>query len=141
MQVFNAERSVQSPPRQPAQVTVVPPLPAKEPVAQADSGAPERTSRRAAAAAAARNGGTGGRRASGGGLTGQYSTSVPATGGYFPDMDKPNDEASMMRRDRQNQRDQKRRALKAAWGIDNREHNSCPMGHVKRLTCVLSRAV
>lgn len=60
------------------------------------------------------------RRTSGGGLTGQYSTSMPTSGGYFPNMDDATDEAEMARRDRQKQRDEKRRALKAAWGIDTR---------------------
>ena len=62
------------------------------------------------------------RRASGGGLTGQYSTSMPASGGYFPDPNEPIDEAAMQRKERQRERDAKRRALKAAWGTDNREY-------------------
>lgn len=61
------------------------------------------------------------RRVSGGGLTGQYSTSMPASGGYFPDADAEVDEAALMRKERQKERDSKRRALKAAWGIDNRK--------------------
>ena len=60
------------------------------------------------------------RRISGGGLTGQYSTSMPASGGYFPDMDAMEDEAAMARKERQRERESKRRALKAAWGIDTR---------------------
>ncbi|WVQ98833.1 hypothetical protein IAU59_005964 [Kwoniella sp. CBS 9459] len=62
------------------------------------------------------------RRVSGGGLTGQYSTSMPASGGYFPAMsDEPTDEAELMRRERQREREAKRQALKAAWGIDTPE--------------------
>lgn len=61
------------------------------------------------------------RRVSGGGLTGQYSTSVPSGGGYFPDVSQPQDEATLARLERQKEREQKRRALKAAWGIDERE--------------------
>lgn len=64
-------------------------------------------------------------RRTSGGLTGQYSTSMPTSGGYFPDMTaEPTDEAEIARRERQRQREEKRRALKAAWGIDNREHHS-----------------
>lgn len=61
------------------------------------------------------------RRPEGGGLTGQYSTSMPSAGGYFPDPGEPMDEAALARRERQKQREEKRRALKAAWGIDTRE--------------------
>jgi hypothetical protein len=46
---------------------------------------------------------------------------MPASGGYFPNPDDM-DEAALARKERQNQRDAKRRALKAAWGIDNREY-------------------
>jgi hypothetical protein len=53
------------------------------------------------------------RRTSGGGLTGQYSTSMPTSGGYFPEMKESSDEADIARRDRQRQREEKRRALKA----------------------------
>ena len=118
MQVFSPpDRQIQSPPRAAAQVThaVPPPAPAKD-VAYAEP-IPERTSRRGQTAV--RQGGAA--RRTSGGLTGQYSTSVPASGGYFPDQDEPDDEASTLRRERQAQRDQKRRALKAAWGIDTRE--------------------
>jgi hypothetical protein len=48
---------------------------------------------------------------------------MPASGGYFPDLneDGGGDEADMARKERQRQRDDKRRALKAAWGTDTRE--------------------
>ena len=36
-------------------------------------------------------------------------------------MKEASDEAEVARRDRQRQREEKRRALKAAWGTDNRE--------------------
>ncbi|WWC60957.1 uncharacterized protein I303_103534 [Kwoniella dejecticola CBS 10117] len=61
------------------------------------------------------------RRVSGGGLTGQYSTSMPSSGGYFPNMDAPQDEATLARLERQREREAKRQALKAAWGIDTPE--------------------
>ncbi|WWC89899.1 uncharacterized protein L201_004828 [Kwoniella dendrophila CBS 6074] len=61
------------------------------------------------------------RRVSGGGLTGQYSTSMPSSGGYFPNMDEPTDEAAIARMERQKEREAKRRALKAAWGVDTPE--------------------
>jgi hypothetical protein len=46
---------------------------------------------------------------------------MPASGGYFPDVDQLDDEVAMMRKERQRQREEKRRALKAAWGTDTRE--------------------
>jgi len=46
---------------------------------------------------------------------------MPSSGGYFPEMKESSDEAEVARRDRQRQREEKRRALKAAWGIDTRE--------------------
>jgi len=46
---------------------------------------------------------------------------MPASGGYFPDPDEQVDEAGLQRKERQKERESKRRALKAAWGIDNRE--------------------
>nr|XP_019013699.1 uncharacterized protein I206_01770 [Kwoniella pini CBS 10737]OCF52480.1 hypothetical protein I206_01770 [Kwoniella pini CBS 10737] len=61
------------------------------------------------------------RRVSGGGLTGQYSTSMPSSGGYFPNMDAPQDEATLARLERQREREAKRQALKAAWGTDTPE--------------------
>lgn len=65
------------------------------------------------------------------GLTGQYSTSLPASGGYFPahapggaaSNDK-NDWEVDERRRRERERDHKHRALQAAWGIDERESSS-----------------
>jgi hypothetical protein len=45
---------------------------------------------------------------------------MPASGGYFPDPDAQVDEAAMQRKERQKEREAKRRALKAAWGIDDR---------------------
>ncbi|KAL7423996.1 hypothetical protein Q5752_001581 [Cryptotrichosporon argae] len=60
-------------------------------------------------------------RRTSGGLSAQYSTSVPTSGGYFPDQNAPKDEAELARLDRQRQREDKRRALKAAWGIDTPE--------------------
>ena len=60
-------------------------------------------------------------RRTSGGLTGQYSTSMPTSGGYFPEMQEPKDDAEMARRERQRHREEKRKALKAAWGIDTRE--------------------
>ncbi|KAJ9112590.1 hypothetical protein QFC19_000609 [Naganishia cerealis] len=62
------------------------------------------------------------------GLTGQYSTSLPASGGYFPPhtagdaaVDNENHWELDERKRRQRERDQKHRALQAAWGIDERE--------------------
>ncbi|ODN83178.1 hypothetical protein, variant [Cryptococcus amylolentus CBS 6039] len=63
-----------------------------------------------------------GRRPGGGGLTGQYSTSMPTDGGYFPnEEDEPQDEAAILRMEKQKEREAKRMALKAAWGIDTPE--------------------
>ncbi|WVQ71715.1 hypothetical protein IAR50_001256 [Cryptococcus sp. DSM 104548] len=63
-----------------------------------------------------------GRHPGGGGLTGQYSTSMPTDGGYFPNDDgEPQDEAAILRMEKQRERDAKRMALKAAWGIDTPE--------------------
>lgn len=65
-------------------------------------------------------------RRTSGGLSGQYSTSMPASGGYFPDVDQPDDDVALMRKERQRQREEKRRALKAAWGTDTRKlHAIC----------------
>lgn len=62
------------------------------------------------------------RRTSEGGLTGTYSTSVPSGGGYFPEhKEVDEDEAELSRRERSRAREEKQRALKAAWGIDTRE--------------------
>jgi hypothetical protein len=46
---------------------------------------------------------------------------MPASGGYFPDVDQLEDDVALMRKERQRQREEKRRALKAAWGTDTRE--------------------
>lgn len=75
-------------------------------------------------------------RRTSGGLSGQYSTSMPASGGYFPDVDQPNDEVAMMRQERARQREEKRRALKAAWGTDTRE--SCAKSTITRDTALTS---
>jgi hypothetical protein len=65
------------------------------------------------------------------GLTGQYSTSLPASGGYFPTHtaggaggDEKNDWEVDERRRREREREHKHKALQAAWGIDERK--SCP---------------
>lgn len=61
------------------------------------------------------------------GLTGQYSTSLPASGGYFPQAtgqkasDQGNDWEAEERRRREREREHKHKALQAAWGIDERE--------------------
>jgi hypothetical protein len=57
----------------------------------------------------------------GGGLSGQYSTSMPSSGGYFPQAVDDDDEHERARKERERERESKRRALKAAWGIDERE--------------------
>jgi len=59
-----------------------------------------------------------GHRRTSGGLSGQYSTSMPSSGGYFPEdaAEDLDDESASRRRARED----KRRALKAAWGIDTR---------------------
>jgi hypothetical protein len=78
---------------------------------------PEDAERRASASAARP---IGAHRRSGGGLSGQYSSSVPSGGGLFPDdgqPENPEDESVNRRR----AREEKRRALKAAWGIDTRK--------------------
>ena len=59
----------------------------------------------------------------GGGLTGQYSSSVPSAGAYFPQDDEPTNEAELARMDRLREKEMKRRALKAAWGVDERAYN------------------
>lgn len=60
-------------------------------------------------------------RSSGGGaLSGQYSTSMPSSGGYFPQQVEDGDEHERARKERERERESKRRALKAAWGIDER---------------------
>lgn len=61
-----------------------------------------------------------------GGLTGQYSSSVPTEGAYFPDMNEPTDEAEILRQERLREKEQKRLALKAAWGVDTRKSRAAP---------------
>jgi hypothetical protein len=115
MQAFG-ERPVQAPLKQgPSMISLASP-----PVPPAKEVNPDAVPRRSHATAM-KHGSTS-RRVSGGGLTGQYSTSMPSSGGYFPDANAaPMDEATLARQERQRQREEKRRALKAAWGIDNRE--------------------
>lgn len=47
---------------------------------------------------------------------------MPTSGGYFPEgvAGDAGDEAANARRERQRERENKRRALKAAWGTDTR---------------------
>ena len=109
--VPTAQEAVQSPPRAPSTISLAtPPVP---PTKDNNDGPTRR-----AQAALDRKPTT---RRTSGGLTGQYSTSMPTSGGYFPEMKEASDEAEVARRDRQRQREEKRRALKAAWGTDNRE--------------------
>lgn len=62
------------------------------------------------------------RRRSSGGLSNPYSSSLPASGGFFPDTHHEEvDESDFARRERERQREEKYRAMKAAWGIDTRE--------------------
>ncbi|KLT43630.1 hypothetical protein CC85DRAFT_327175 [Cutaneotrichosporon oleaginosum] len=85
-----------------------PPVPPKD-----IAGAPRRPS-----AAAARSM----PRRTSGGLSGQYSTSYPTGGGYFPNQDiVPDDETPTSPRYQRRQKEEKQRALKAAWGIDEPE--------------------
>lgn len=110
---------VQSPPRTgPSTISLASPPapPAKDPPGE------NHVSRRAQSAL--RQAPPANRRVSGGGLTGQYSTSMPASGGYFPDPDEQIDEAALQRKERQKERESKRKAIKAAWGIDNRKRPS-----------------
>jgi hypothetical protein len=101
MQAFNGPAAAQPARTTPTSISVVPPppVPAKEEPRRVPR-APRRTS---------------------GGLSGQYSTSMPASGGYFPDVDQLEDDVALMRKERQRQREEKRRALKAAWGTDTRK--------------------
>ncbi|WVR05295.1 hypothetical protein IAU60_002309 [Kwoniella sp. DSM 27419] len=113
MQAFNGP-AVQSPPRTgPTTISLSsPPV-----VPPKDETSEKPAHRRGTSGARAVNT----RRVSGGGLTGQYSTSMPSSGGYFPNMEEPMDEAAIMRRERQREREAKRQALKAAWGTDTPE--------------------
>lgn len=62
------------------------------------------------------------RRRSSGGLSNPYSSSLPASGGFFPDTHPEEmDETDYARRERERQREEKYKAMKAAWGIDTRE--------------------
>ncbi|WVQ78361.1 hypothetical protein IAT38_000446 [Cryptococcus sp. DSM 104549] len=112
MRAFNKEKAQPpAPPPQRGPTTISlspPPIPAKDsPKAETPGGTGVATP---------------GRRMGGGGLTGQYSTSMPTGGGYFPNFDEePMDEAAMARMERQKERDTKRKALKAAWGVDTPE--------------------
>ena len=117
MQAFNGA-PVTFPPRTgPTTIALASPPPPPPPAKDAGDGVSKR------AQVATRHAPSTSRRAGGGGLTGQYSTSMPASGGYFPDMEEPTDEAALARRERQKEREQKRKALKAAWGIDTREYD------------------
>ncbi|ORY27199.1 hypothetical protein BCR39DRAFT_560142 [Naematelia encephala] len=107
MRAFNGA-PVQSPPRGPTTISLSsPPVPPSKDLPEGNGHKRAQSAMRAQAT-----------RRQSGGLTGQYSTSMPASGGYFPDPDEGTDDASTARRDRQKQRDDKRRALKAAWGTD-----------------------
>jgi hypothetical protein len=106
MQAFHGPAAQQPARTTPTSISVAPPPPAKE--------EPRRVPKPS--------------RRTSGGLSGQYSTSMPASGGYFPDVDQLEDEAALMRKERQRQREEKRRALKAAWGTDTREFSPYPGG-------------
>lgn len=110
MQAFN-KNGVPVPPAGPRKESTISLSDAAEPVRRPDHGHRQKSSMSATAR----------RSSNGGGLTGQYSTSMPSSGGYFPEPSEPQDEASIARKERQAQREAKRRALKAAWGIDERE--------------------
>lgn len=99
MQAFHGPAAQQPARTTPTSISVAPPPPSKE--------EPRRVPKPS--------------RRTSGGLSGQYSTSMPASGGYFPDVDQLEDEAALMRKERQRQREEKRRALKAAWGTDTRK--------------------
>ncbi|GMK58878.1 hypothetical protein CspeluHIS016_0603200 [Cutaneotrichosporon spelunceum] len=61
-------------------------------------------------------------RRTSGGLSGQYSTSYPTSGGHFPNQDVlPEDETPTSPQYQRRQKEEKQRALKAAWGIDEPE--------------------
>ncbi len=55
------------------------------------------------------------------GLSAQYSTSMPNSGGYFAARGAGDNDVDD-RRQREKDREQKRRAMQAAWGVDAREH-------------------
>nr|KIR85599.1 hypothetical protein I308_04295 [Cryptococcus tetragattii IND107] len=114
MKAFQKPESPVAPPRGPSTISLSPPVPpAKDTprdVLEPDRRRPSR-------------GISTGRRSAGDGLTGQYSTSMPSDGGYFPNIgeEDPQDEATLARIERQRERESKRKALKAAWGIDTPE--------------------
>ncbi|ADV19588.1 hypothetical protein I305_03019 [Cryptococcus gattii E566] len=114
MKAFEKPESPVAPPRGPSTISLSPPVPpAKDTprdVSEPDRRRPSR-------------GISTGRRSAGDGLTGQYSTSMPSDGGYFPNIgeEDPQDEVTLARIERQRERESKRKALKAAWGIDTPE--------------------
>ncbi|WVO20786.1 uncharacterized protein IAS62_002086 [Cryptococcus decagattii] len=114
MKAFQKSESPVAPPRGPSTISLSPPVPpAKDTprdVSEPDRRRPSR-------------GISTGRRSAGDGLTGQYSTSMPSDGGYFPNIgeEDPQDEVTLARIERQKERESKRKALKAAWGIDTPE--------------------
>lgn len=114
MKAFHKSASPVVPPRGPNTISLSPPAP---PAKDTPRDIPESDRRRPS------RGISTGRRSAGGGLTGQYSTSVPKDGGYFPNIgeEDPQDEATLARIERQRERESKRKALKAAWGIDTPE--------------------
>jgi hypothetical protein len=76
------------------------------------------------------------------GLTGQYSTSLPASGGYFPShgaggaSGEQNDWEVDERRRREREREHKHKALQAAWGIDERKSQKSTQERVLETDCV-----
>nr|XP_019042366.1 hypothetical protein I302_08969 [Kwoniella bestiolae CBS 10118]OCF21296.1 hypothetical protein I302_08969 [Kwoniella bestiolae CBS 10118] len=119
MQAFRAPPVQSPPPKGPTTISLSQPVvPPKDPVVEGSDRPAHRRGQSGTRYGAPANN----RRVSGGGLTGQYSTSMPAGGGYFPNItDEPHDEAAMARLERQREREAKRQALKAAWGIDTPE--------------------
>ncbi|WVQ69976.1 uncharacterized protein L199_008200 [Kwoniella botswanensis] len=119
MQAFRAPPVQSPPPKGPTTISLSqPPVPPKDTVGETSDRPGHRRGQSGNRYGAPSNT----RRVSGGGLTGQYSTSMPAGGGYFPNiMDEPQDEATLARIERQRERESKRQALKAAWGIDTPE--------------------
>ncbi|OWZ70842.1 hypothetical protein AYX14_03735 [Cryptococcus neoformans] len=114
MKAFHKPASPVAPPRGPNTISLSPPVPPTKDTPRDISESERRRPSRGISA---------GRRSAGGGLTGQYSTSVPSDGGYFPNIgeEDPQDEAALARIERQRERESKRKALKAAWGIDTPE--------------------
>lgn len=114
MKAFQKPESPVAPPRGPSTISLSPPIPPAKDIPR-DVSEPDR--RRPS------RGISTGRRSAGDGLTGQYSTSMPSDGGYFPNIgeEDPQDEVTLARIERQRERESKRKALKAAWGIDTRK--------------------